>query len=116
MVRPGDTVAIECTIPIGALRERYTVQWYKGLIEITNSTSEHIHVNENSRALVFSGVKSSDSSKGYYCGVTVMLNGGATFRQGSTITLHVMGKCMLQRVCACLHVWPALDNLTCLLL
>lgn len=87
---------MNCTVPIGALRKRYTVQWYKGLIDITNSTSEeyrHITVNENLGVLVFSEVKASDGSKGYFCNVTVMRTDGKVFhRQGATITLNVMGK------------------------
>lgn len=97
--RLRDTVEMDCTIPVGALWKRYTVQWYKGLIEITNSTSEefrHITLNENSGALIFSVVKTTDGSKGYFCNVTVARKDGEVSRQGSTITLNVFGKCMQQ--------------------
>lgn len=101
--RLGETIEMQCTIPIGVLRNRYSVQWYKGInTEITNSTSDefgHIGVNENSGALVFSGVKAYDASKGYFCAMTVEMVRGDVCRQGSTIALHVSGEC-IQSLCA----------------
>lgn len=86
-----DTVTMNCTIPIGVLRDRYTVRWFKGLTEITGEEFQHIRTNNNS-ALIFSGVKVSDSSKAYFCTVSVERNNQSVSRQGSTIALNVLGK------------------------
>ena len=90
---------MRCTIPLGALRDRYSVQWYKGDTEITSE--EFRHITSNSETLEFSGVKVSDASKGYYCVVAVELSSGVVRRQGSTIALHVSGECMHAYVLCC---------------
>lgn len=97
---------MNCTIPVGALRERYAVQWYKGNTEITSE--DFRHVTGNNETLHFSGVQVSDASKGYYCVVTVELTSGMVRRQGSTIALHVFGEFM-----HVLQVASAPDSLTC---
>jgi hypothetical protein len=109
----GATVEMKCTIPFGALRDRYSVQWFKGNTSaITNSTSSYISVNESSGALVISGVKVSDASEGYYCKVTVNRTVNTTDadagvnRQGSTISLHVLGECMPAQLHAALYGCP----------
>lgn len=91
-----DTVTMNCTIPIGVLRDRYTVRWFKGLTEITGEEFQHIRTNNNS-ALIFSGVKVSDSSKAYFCTVSVERNNQSVSRQGSTIALNVLAPLRMTR-------------------
>lgn len=89
----GDTVVMNCTIPIGLLSNRYRVQWYKGLTEVSPSVEEFRHITVQNSSLVFSGVKVSDYSDGYFCNVTVSRGDPPNYeivsRQGSTISLKV---------------------------
>lgn len=92
----GDSVVMNCTIPIGLLSNRYHVQWYKGLTELIPNAEEFRHITILNDSLVFSGVKVSDHSDGYFCNVTVRRGDppdeDIVFRQGSTIALKVEGK------------------------
>ena len=86
---------MHCTIPVGVLRDRYQVHWYKGLTNLSNSLTddEFRHISRvNQSTLVFSGVKETDNSKAYYCTVTVDRRNGMEKRQGSTIELNVIGE------------------------
>lgn len=83
---------MHCTIPMGVLRDRYSVKWYKGLNEIDVDLSPRLSLAGS--ALVFSGVEASDYGRGYYCIVSVRIsrNEDEITRQGSTIALNIMGK------------------------
>ena len=91
----GVDIVMKCTIPVGALRERYSVGWYKGHSEIFPNPSsdefQHISVDVN-YALAFSEVKASDVSGAYFCIVNVTREDEVITRQGATITLEVVGK------------------------
>ena len=83
-----------CTVPYGVVRERYSVRWFKGLTEILPDTEgfENFRFGEDG-ALEFSNVQISDTSRAYYCNVSVDRADGVVSRQGSTIELSVLGKC-----------------------
>lgn len=97
----GVVLVMKCTVPVGALRERYSVGWYKGHSEISPNPSsdefQHISVDVD-YALVFSEVKASDVSGAYFCIVNATREDDATggdeviTRQGATIALEVVGK------------------------
>lgn len=91
----GVGVVMKCTIPVGALRDRYSVGWYKGHSEIFPNPSsdkfQHISVDVN-YALVFSEVKASDVSGAYFCIVNATREDEVITRQGATIALEVEGK------------------------
>lgn len=79
---------MDCTIPVGVLRQLYTVRWFKGLTEVTPDDFLHITISDNG-SLVITGVRVSDGSSGYSCTVNVTRDGGPVHRQGSPIALHV---------------------------
>lgn len=81
---------MNCTIPVGVLRERYSVGWFKGLTELLPHSSDHISVSDS--ALVFRELMVSDASEAYYCIVNVTRRNGTVTRQGSTLALNIMGK------------------------
>ena len=89
--RLGEPLVMRCTIPFGALRERYSVRWFRGLTEIDPDESQHISVRDDG-ALVFAEVRISDVNRGYYCKVKVSRIEGNVTRKGSTIALNILGK------------------------
>lgn len=84
---------MNCTVPYGAVREKYSVRWFRGLTEIVPDMDgfEDVQFGEYG-ALKFSNVQIGDASRGYYCVVSVDRADGVVTRHGSTIELSVLGK------------------------
>ena len=84
-VRIGSNLTMNCTIPMGLLKDRYSVQWFDGLNLINMSS----HLKLDGFVLIFSNVKESDFGMRYSCRVTLRRkNNFIVTRQGAIITLR----------------------------
>ena len=86
----GESLVVNCTIPVGILRERYSVRWFKGLVEINPSEPAFDHISiQQDFSLRFSDIRPSDESNAYSCVMNVARNNETVTRQGSTISISI---------------------------
>lgn len=96
--RLHDGITMPCVYTPGALYERYTIRWFKGLTPLDTVNDARFDI-ESDFSLVIQNVNAFDASLAYYCDINVestapKLNGYHSI--GPSIRLMVIGELYTQ--------------------
>ena len=89
---------IPCVFTPGVLRNRYSIQWFKGLTQIDTS-DPRFRINSDDFSLVINSVNALDASSAYYCAVHVDVrfpDFDDYHRIGPSVELVITGGCVLE--------------------
>ena len=89
----SDTITVPCAYPRGRFANRYSVTWFKGLVEVDLDVAQFDrYLIQQDFSLVIRSVVPDDASDAYYCQVRVnVANGSTVVKTAPFINVNVLG-------------------------